>query len=1512
MSLFTCALVGDESLTIACGERLIERGVVIRAVATRDAAVRDWAVGAGLPVAGDLADLPDLAPGGVDWLLSAANLRIVPKALLDWPARGAINFHDGPLPDLAGVNAPVWAILEARPQHGVTWHHMTGSVDAGDILVARRFDMPPEATAHGLNARCYAEALDSFGEVIEELSGPSPRRTVQDAPGPECRHYKRSDLPPHAGQIDLGGSANTAIAVVRALDFGAHANPLAAAKLTIHGTALQVRGAERADGQGAAGTVLEVGDDWLRVMAADGALRLTGLRRMDGRRPDLTLAPGDVLKRPETPAEVLDTLPSLDRHWRAIMETSEPIEVPLAMSPGAAPAWQARDMLMPETLDGSERLRRIYRWAALGAGGAGYIAYQSASQANLYDRAPHLVAPWVPLRGDDLGTLGIATKGAMAADLGLRLAGAPGLVTPAIGLSESEAPIPDTVITLNTETGRMLIDTTRISEPAADILAARLQEALAGYVAGPFDVDLNLLDAWQGPEVSLADALTIHRAVAAQAARTPDATALIFEDAALSYAALEARADAVAAMLRGNGAEQGAHVALCAARGPDMVIGALGILKAGAAYVPLDPEYPAARLAHAVADSAATLILTEVALEPMLIDALPDGSIPRLRIEDAPTDHAPVTDSATLDDTAYLIYTSGSTGTPKGVSVSHRNVANFRAGMKAHVTAEPGDVWLAVTSLAFDISVLELFHTLSQGATVVLSGGETRAAVSGSSRIDGAGGMQFGLYYWGNDGGSDAGKYHLLLEGAKFADANGFSSLWTPERHFHAFGGAYPNPSVTGAAVAAVTHNLDIRAGSCVAPLHHPARIAEEWAVIDNITGGRAGIAFASGWQPDDFVLRPENTPPANKPALYQTLEQVRALWRGEEVAFPTASGAPHRVATYPRPVQSDLPVWITTAGNPDTWREAGEMGAHVLTHLLGQTIEEVEGKIAIYHAALRGAGHDPADFQVTMLLHTYLAETRDAAREVARGPMKDYLRSAAGLIKQYAWAFPAFKKPKGVDNPMQIDLAGLAPDEMEAILDFAFERYFEDAGLFGTVEDGLARSAQLAEIGVTEIACLIDYGIEAETVLAGLRPLAETRRRATTPATLDSDDYSLAAQILRHGVTHLQCTPSMARLLAMNPEARRALGRLEHLYLGGEALPADLVADLRRATRARIVNMYGPTETTIWSTVQPLGAQVSGTAPIGAPIANTFCHVLSETGEVQPIGLPGNLWIGGEGVAKGYWQRPDLTAERFRARPGLKGGTLYDTGDLAAWRADGTLSYLGRADGQVKIRGHRIELGEIEARIAAHPGITGAVVSAVGEGADIRLVAHVTATGPVNVAALDADLARHLPAAMRPAQIERVAAFPLTPNKKIDRAALRRMPEAPKAAPAPEPQAMTARPQTKAPAASVPRDLAAQLAAIWAKVLVVERVSSSDNFFQLGGHSLLAVQMHRDIRAALPDIQLTITDVFRFPVLADLAAHLGGGQSADTAQSKPVAEGRSALMERRRAMRAARASGTR
>ena len=1543
MSKFSCVVIGNESLLAQCAQILLDRGHAIRAVVTRNSDVAAWAERHGLRRERPGADLAvRLAGTAFDWLFSIANLDLLPDAVVSLAAKGAVNFHDGPLPRYAGLNAPVWALLNRETSHGVAWHMMTGGVDEGDVLERRMFEISPNDTALTLNTKCYAAAIEGFVDLCGALEAGPPTRLPQDLT--QRTHFGRNARPPAAARLDFRRDGEDLVALVRALDHGNYWNPLALAKIEAGGRIVLVRAAAQVDRPGGAapGTVLENGVEGLVVATGSRPIRLGGLTDAQGRplAPDALGAVGEALPSldPEG-AEALSAMMAAvapqDAYWRARLRELAPADLPQARASSLPAVFSSLAVERPAGLTEDRLPAVVAAWTARVCGRWAFdLAYCDDALAAACAAAQGCLSPWAPVRfaapapeaafaaAADAFAAELAAaraRGPFAADLPARDPALADLRAPQIGIALGQAagPIAGTCVTVASGDALFLhFDTTRLSMAAAERLAASfgalLQEVTAPGgeatpvdrlpAVGPAERDLTLR-AWNDTATSHDRAHCAHQQIEAQAARTPEAIALSFEGVELSYAALDARANRVARVLRSLGVGPDVLVGLHVPRSLDLVVAALAIQKAGGAYVPLDPAYPAERIALYIEDSAAPVIVSR----SDIAGDLPPHAARTLEIDTDPRIDAasslPVDSGVGPENLAYVIFTSGSTGRPKGVMIEHRNLANFFAGMDARLGAEPG-VWLAVTSLSFDISVLELFWTLARGFKVVLSSDEDRKLVSsGRLRIPGRP-IDFSLFYWGNDDGVGSGKYELLLEGARFADRNGFCAVWTPERHFHAFGGPYPNPSVTGAAVAAVTRNLSVRAGSCVAPLHHTARIAEEWAVIDNLTDGRAALAIASGWQPDDFVLRPENAPPDNKRAMMEAIDRLRRLWRGEAVEFPTRDGTPFAIVTQPRPVSRELPIWVTTAGNPETWREAGSIGANVLTHLLGQSVEEVADKIVTYHGALRAAGHDPADHKVTLMLHSFVGADRDRARETARAPMKGYLRSAAALIKQYAWAFPAFKKPSGVSDPMQIDLQSLSEAELDAILDFAFQRYFEDSGLFGTVEDCLARVERLRRIGVDEIACLIDYGIPTPQVLAGLVPLAEVLKRANAPTEVESDDFSIAAQILRHGVTHLQCTPSMARMLVLNDDTRHALGGIRRLLLGGEPLSGGLVAECGRVTRARIDNMYGPTETTIWSSTAPAEA-VEGVVDIGAPIANTQFYVLDAGQAPAPIGAPGELWIGGEGVARGYLGRADLTDERFRPDPFAAPDPLapaprmYRTGDLVRRREDGRLDFLGRVDHQVKIRGHRIELGEIEACLEGMPGVRQAVVLAREDmPGDPRLVAYVTGADGLAEQDLRDRLAALLPEHMTPTRILAVDAFPLTPNKKVDRKAL----------PAP---AARVDPAGAAAAAPPTEGLEATIGAIWSRVLGVAQVRASDNFFALGGHSLLAVQAQREIAAALGHTRVTITDIFRFPTLAALAAHLDDRpkppRAADpgAADQAGRAQARTEAMSRRRELRA-------
>ncbi|MCZ7669924.1 MAG: amino acid adenylation domain-containing protein [Chloroflexi bacterium] len=257
--------------------------------------------------------------------------------------------------------------------------------------------------------------------------------------------------------------------------------------------------------------------------------------------------------------------------------------------------------------------------------------------------------------------------------------------------------------------------------------------------------------------------------------------------------------------------------------------------------------------------------------------------------------------------------------------------------------------------------------------------------------------------------------------------------------------------------------------------------------------------------------------------------------------------------------------------------------------------------------------------------------------------------------------------------------------------------------------------------------------------------------------------------------MTHFQCTPSMARMLLLDERMPDALRQLDVMMVGGEALPAALASQLIELVPGAVINMYGPTETTVWSSTYQLQGRETAVS-IGAPIANTQIYILDSHNQPVPPGVPGNLFIGGDGVVRGYLNRPELTAGRFSADPFVPGNRIYATGDLARWLPDGQIDFLGRADFQVKIRGYRIEMGEIESLLNAHPAVNEAVVMAREDvPGDMRLVAYLIPAPGQTVTAdlLKTYLKADLPAFMVPAHYVVMDAFPLTPNKKTDRQAL-------------------------------------------------------------------------------------------------------------------------------------------
>ena len=1525
-------LLGGQSLLIQCAELILERGHSVRRVVSADRRIVQWTQERGIdcvPRHESLLNGKD--PCQCDYLLSITNLTLLPEQLLRWPRVAAINFHDGPLPRYAGLNAPVWALLNGEAEYGITWHEMASGADRGRILLSRTFPVAEGESAFSLNARCYEAGLESFAELLSQMESGRLAPVEQDFS--QRSYFGLSDRPSGLGVLDWSRPAAELERLVRALDFGRYPNPVSLPKVDLGDTLLLLREATLTTARrgGKPGTVTFTPDGKVAVACGAGELVIDRLTRLDGAavEPQAEFmragrGPGSALPA-ATPVAGMEAftraMAANEAWWLGQLAGLELSEAPFAQRPGAVQTATvsvdvedcARDpagatalfLLLLARLSNQLEAGVAYAPASLATLAPQlrrFAGSRAVLSARIHPHEPYYmwsqrVSELLDLAEERCGWLSDLPARHPEWNAQLRAVGsAPVGIIRCANLDEGErlsqsGDIRHALCLVMDDRGacRLVGDGSSVDAQSLQRFAACARALAAAVSAGDVPCGtasiLSLEDArrlaqWTGrADAAIPPLPLIHQQFEQRAATLPEERACVFAGESITYAELNRAANRIAHHLGQRGVAPGSLVGLRIERSIEMVAAMLGVLKAGAAYVPLDPGYPEERLQLMAGDAGLQCVLTFDDAHKAMHSG-ESGADPGL--------------AGTPDDLAYVIYTSGSTGRPKGVMVAHREVTNFFAGMDERLGGQPGK-WLAVTSISFDISVLELLWTLARGFTVVLHGDAGRAT-GDRSRSSGREPMQFGLFYWNvaaADPEQGTEKYRLLLESAKFADTHGFNAVWTPERHFESFGGLFPNPSVTSAALATITRNVALRAGSCVVPLHSPIRIAEEWAVVDNLSNGRVGISVASGWAAPDFAIRPESFADSKR-VMFESTELLRRLWRGETVGFPGPKGEV-QVRTLPRPIQKELPIWVTTAGNVDTYVQAGRIGANVLTHLLGQSVEDVAKKVAAYRAAWTEAGHAGRGI-VTLMLHTFVGADAAVIEDTVRQPMKSYLASAVALVKAAAWQFPAFASVSA-EQGRTLDefFASASPSEMDELLEFAFQRYFHDSGLFGTPEHCLETVRRVHGAGVDEIACLIDFGVATDTVLAHLPYLDQLRLLAQegSPAPMD---MTLAGLLQREQVTHMQCTPTMATMLIADAEARSGLAGLKHLLVGGEALPPDLARSLLRDVGGQISNMYGPTETTVWSTagtVDESAMTPSNGVSIGTPLLNQTVEVLDSQLQPLPPGVTGEIVIGGAGVTRGYLNRPELTAERFAGDP-----PRYRTGDRGRFLPDGRLECLGRADLQVKLRGYRLEPGEIEAVLREQPGIAEAAVI-VREFApgDRRLVGFVRTADatPAPESALKASLALRLPDFMVPAAIHSLRDLPRTPNGKLDRKALEQMP-AMRSAPVPRAA------EAGAAISDVSQDDARLLVLdIWKRVLGAAEIGLRDNFFDIGGHSLLVIQVLRELRDRISR-PVQLTDLFRHTTVESLARFLAEDQAGNgsAARGRSRAEARRTAMNRR------------
>jgi natural product biosynthesis luciferase-like monooxygenase protein len=347
---------------------------------------------------------------------------------------------------------------------------------------------------------------------------------------------------------------------------------------------------------------------------------------------------------------------------------------------------------------------------------------------------------------------------------------------------------------------------------------------------------------------------------------------------------------------------------------------------------------------------------------------------------------------------------------------------------------------------------------------------------------------EFSLFFFSADAAERQDyRYRLLFEAAKFGDNNSFSAVWTPERHFQKFGGLYGSPAVTGAALATMTERISIRAGSVVLPLQNPLRVAEEWAMIDNISNGRVGIAAASGWHVNDFVLSPD-TYENRRQDMYDKIALIQRLWRGEKVSVPNGAGLRTEVGILPAPIQNELPIWLTGESD-DTFSNAGRLGFNVLTanFALGHNLNKFVSKARMYREAM--LAHHGRPGHITLMCHTFVTEKPDLIKSLVAPAMAAYIRVNIEMQREHAI---------GMGNRGGVQASGLlqrdvSEREQEVLVSLQVANNLRSPlSLIGSLDHCAQQAEVLHENGVDEVACLIDFGINFDEIMRSLGLLSK------------------------------------------------------------------------------------------------------------------------------------------------------------------------------------------------------------------------------------------------------------------------------------------------------------------------------------------------------------------------------------------------------------------------------------
>ncbi len=794
-----CIVIGKGSLLIRCTEILLAAEFEVLALVSNDAQVQNWGRTTGVNCLSSASELVEQVSEPFDYLFSIVNDHILPNELLRRPKKLAINYHDGPLPTYAGTHATSWALFNGETTHGVTWHVITDTVDAGDVLVQKSVVIDKSDTALTLNTKCFEAAINSFSELVESLVNGNISQTPQDLN--HRTFFGRFKRPRGGGLIDWHESATKVTNTVRALDFGNHPNPLGTAKLAIGDQFFRVLKCEglESESKSAFGTINRIDFDSLTVSALDNEVRISQISKLNGEQISisdlmstcgLTVGSRLTILNAEKPKRIDELIESISRHedyWTQSIQEAETISPPYSASDvSEVPNTfkQCRIPVPPEFLrylnelgvQGQHHKYLIGAFVAmlarLSSVSCFHIGYSGADVRTEIEGLEQLFADYVPFRVS-------VAEHAKFEDFALSVFDEIDLVTrhktyirdvfaryPQLRASHSssgEFKTPIVIASVHGDSAFEPREKTEIafvvseSEPeccftyessrfrfeSINRLTDHFRIFLSGIATDPscsiaylpliseaernqLLIEVNHLDL-AAPENEPGERNrydSISEFFEAQVSLDPTATALVFGDEQLSYRRLNQRANQVARFLRGNGVGSDVLVGICLERSVEMIVGILGVLKAGGAYLPLDPAYPKERINYMLSDSRAKVLLTNEPhvdtfdeFEGVVVSFDADGKrIARENGQDLPASMVP----RRPNDLAYVIYTSGSTGNPKGVAIEHRNTLALLDWAMSVYGREQLKGTLASTSICFDLSVFEIFLPLACGGTIVL------------------------------------------------------------------------------------------------------------------------------------------------------------------------------------------------------------------------------------------------------------------------------------------------------------------------------------------------------------------------------------------------------------------------------------------------------------------------------------------------------------------------------------------------------------------------------------------------------------------------------------------------------------------------------------------------------------------------------------------------------------------------------------------------------------------------